>query len=167
MLVSIVIPCFNSEKTIIRALLSVVKQTYKHYEIIIVDDGSTDNTKELVQEFFKDKKTKYQYIYQKNSGPSCARNNGVQNAKGEYIAFLDSDDEWCKDKLKIQIDIMKERNLNFLGSRYQYSSFPNKISTDIHLNKYSFNSLLLKTRFSTPGIIIKKDFFLLFLVFHF
>ena len=87
-LVSIIIPCYNSSKTIIRALKSVINQTYKNFEIILIDDGSIDNTKELIESFFINKEVEYKYIYQKNSGPSTARKNGVINSNCEYMAFL-------------------------------------------------------------------------------
>lgn len=158
-MISIVIPCYNSENTINRALISVINQTYVNFEIIIVDDGSNDNTKNKVEMFFKNKKFDFKYIYQENKGPSAARNNGVKNSNGEFIAFLDSDDEWHKDKLKIQMDIVKEKDLNFLGSTYQYDEFNYHINESLVIEKYSFNQLLVKTQFSTPGVIIKKDLF--------
>ena len=159
-IVTVVIPCYNSQNTILRALNSIVRQTYKDVEIIIIDDGSTDNTQVLIQQFFENKTIQYQYIYQSNAGPSSARNKGVQNAQGDYIAFLDSDDEWHKDKLKLQMEVIQNKNLNFLGSRYQYDVFDYEQKQTIKLESYCFNSLLLKTRFSTPGVVMKKDFFL-------
>ena len=101
-----------------------------------------------------------QYSIQKNLGPSLARNNGVKKAQGEFIAFLDADDEWHRDKLKIQIEIMKDKNLDFLGSAYRYDEFDYKNINEIKIKEYSFNDLLLKNRFSTPGVIIRKDFLL-------
>jgi glycosyltransferase involved in cell wall biosynthesis len=160
-MISIIIPSYNSEKSICRALNSIINQTYNNFEIIIVDDGSTDNTKELIKSFLENKTVQYTYIYQKNSGPSSARNNGVINAKGEYIAFLDSDDEWHPQKLEIQIKVIEENNLTFLASTYQYDEFEDKnLNKQINLKCFSFNQLLIKTQFSTPGIIIKKDLFL-------
>ena len=157
--VSVIIPCFNSQKTISRALNSVCLQTYKEYEVVIVDDGSTDNTKEIIQTFFKDKKITYNYIYQVNAGPSSARNNGVKSANGKYIAFLDSDDEWHYKKLEIQMKIMKENNLNFLGSTYTYDDLKYEKLDKIELKKYIFKKLILSNKFSTPGVIIKKILF--------
>ncbi len=157
-MVSIIIPCYNSEKTIQRALHSVDQQTYKDYEVLIVDDGSIDDTQRAIKEFFKDKNIDYKYIYQENSGPSAARNKGVEKASGKYIAFLDSDDEWHPQKLEIQLAVMQEKMLNFLGSRYQYDAFSNN-ATVPKLQSYTFKSLLIKTQFSTPGVMMKKDFF--------
>ncbi len=158
-MISVIIPCYNSAKTIILVLNSVINQTYKNYEILIVDDGSNDNTKDLVHDFFKDKHINYKYIYQQNSGPSSARNNGVQNSSGEYIAFLDSDDEWHFKKLEIQMKIISEKNLNFLGSTYTYDNLENENIDKIELRQYSFKKLLFSNKFSTPGVIMKKTFF--------
>ncbi len=157
-MVSVVIPCYNSEKTIKRALLSVAQQSYKDYDVVIVDDGSVDDTKIVVEDFFNGLDMLYQYIYQENAGPSAARNRGVKNSSGEYIAFLDSDDEWHPRKLEIQLAIMREKKLNFLGSRYQYDAFDDSKKI-VKLQSYTFNSLLIKNKYSTPGIMMKKVFF--------
>lgn len=157
--ISVIIPCFNSEQTILRALNSVINQTYQKFEIIIVDDGSIDNTKDLIESFLKDKKVRYKYIYQKNSGPSTARNNGVQNAIGEYMAFLDSDDEWHLKKLELQMKIIKEKNLLFLGSTYTYDDLKDEKIEKVELKKFNFKKLIWSNKFSTPGVIIKKSFF--------
>ena len=159
-MVSIIIPCYNSATTIQRALASIVNQTYTDFEIIIVDDGSTDNTKDVIAVFFENLNLEYTYIYQENSGPSAARNLGVKNANKKFIAFLDSDDTWHKDKLKMQMKLIKENNLNFLGSTYQYNEFEYDRQVEIRLKRFSFQQLLFKTQFSTPGVIIKKDLFL-------
>lgn len=100
MLISIIIPAYNSAKYISLAVKSVLNQTYQDFELLIIDDGSTDNTKEII-ESFKDKRI--EYIYQNNTGAASARNTGIKKAKGEYIAFLDADDRWKPDKLARQI----------------------------------------------------------------
>lgn len=89
MLFSIIIPTFNRSNIITIAINSVINQTFSDWELIVVDDGSTDNTKEIVESY---KNPKIKYIYQKNSERSAARNNGLNNANGEWICFLDSDD---------------------------------------------------------------------------
>lgn len=102
--ISVVIPTFNREKTIYKCLESVVKQTYVVDEIIVVDDGSTDRTKNIITDFPSDK---IRLICQRHKGAQAARNVGIVNAIGEYIAFLDSDDEWVLDKLEKQLKIIK------------------------------------------------------------
>lgn len=105
MLVSVIIPTYNRASFLKEAIESVLGQSYEYFELIIVDDGSTDDTKQLVQSF-KDKRISY--FYQENKGVSQARNLGIKKSQGEVIAFLDSDDFWLKDKLKKQIFFLQE-----------------------------------------------------------
>ncbi|MDD3013674.1 MAG: glycosyltransferase [Candidatus Gastranaerophilales bacterium] len=107
MLVSVVIPTYNSEKYLTNTINSVLNQTYQNFEIIIIDDGSIDKTKELVE---KINNPKIRYFYQNNAGASAARNNGINHANGELIAFLDADDEWMPVKLAKQVDILKRND---------------------------------------------------------
>ena len=110
-LVSILIPTFNSEKFLLEAIGSVQNQTYSNWEIILVDDCSTDTTLTLVAELAqKDKRIHFSKL-NKNAGTGVARNTALAEAKGEYIAFLDADDLWKPEKLKKQIDFMKGNNL--------------------------------------------------------
>ena len=104
--VSVIIPTHNRAELLKETIKSVLDQTYQNFELLIIDNGSTDNTKEVV-ESFKDKRIKY--FWQENSGgPSSPRNRGLKIAKGDYIAFLDSDDLWDKKKLEKQIEILNE-----------------------------------------------------------
>ena len=103
--VSVIIPTYNREATLKRAVESVLNQTYTDFELIIVDDGSTDNTRQLVENIHDDRIT---YYYVKiNSGAAAARNYGIERAEGEYIAFQDSDDYWHSDKLEKQMKVME------------------------------------------------------------
>jgi len=104
--VSVIIPAYNSSKYLKNAIDSVRNQTFENYEIIIVDDGSTDNTRYLVREYKNDVK----YLYQENGGVAKARNTGIMNASGDYLAFLDADDVWLPQKLEMQIECMKYMN---------------------------------------------------------
>ena len=99
--VSVVIPTYNHGRYIAEALDSVLAQTYKDYEVIVVDDGSTDNTREVVEAYG----ASIRYIYQQNQRMSAARNAGIRSANGEYIAFLDSDDIWLPEKLEKQMEV--------------------------------------------------------------
>lgn len=99
--VSIVVPTFNRADVIGRALRSIIKQTYADYEVIVVDDGSTDDTESAVSAI-KDARIRYIPLSE-NQGVAHARNIGIQEAAGDFIAFLDSDDEWLPDKLQIQM----------------------------------------------------------------
>ncbi len=97
--ISVVIPTYNREEFVLKAVHSVLAQTFTDYEIIVVDDGSTDDTKNRLESY----KGNIRYFYQENGGVSSARNKGVQKARGEWLAFLDSDDEWTKDYLGIHM----------------------------------------------------------------
>jgi len=102
--ISVIIPTYNRKHTLSRAISSVFSQTLKPFEIIIVDDGSTDGTKEWLSKIYP----KIQTINQSNSGVSMARNVGIKIAKGDWIALLDSDDEWLTKKLEKQVTSLKE-----------------------------------------------------------
>lgn len=107
-MISVIIPTYNREKTIIRSLMSVLNQTYKDIEVIVVDDCSTDNTKEVVEQV-NDSRVRYACL-EKNSGACVARNFGVEIARGDIIAFQDSDDEWFPEKLEMQMTKLKSDN---------------------------------------------------------
>ncbi len=109
--ISVIIPVFNREKKISRAINSVLDQTYKPLEIIVVDDGSIDKTANILRSY----SGKIKVIHQKNSGVSAARNNGIKNSSGEWISLLDSDDEWLPNKLQLEVDyINKNPNIKIL-----------------------------------------------------
>jgi len=109
--VSIVIPTYNRADFLPKAMQSVLNQTYRDWEMIIVDDGSTDNTEEVVKGY---KESGIRYIAHKsNLGISAARNTGIKNSKGKYIALLDSDDEWFPEKLSCQMKIFQEKDLKY------------------------------------------------------
>lgn len=98
-LVSVLMPTYNREKFVGEAIESVLSQTYPNFELLVVDDGSTDKTKSVVQKYLTDPRVKY--FYKENGGQSSGRNLGFKNSKGDYIAFLDSDNKWKPEKLKI------------------------------------------------------------------
>ena len=107
--VSVIIPMYNAEKYIKRAIHSVLRQTYHNYEILVIDDCSKDQSARIVKELAqKDSRVKY-YRQDKNSGAAKARNRGITEARGRYIAFLDSDDIWVKEKLKKQMVQIKKK----------------------------------------------------------
>ncbi len=107
--ISVIIPTYNRESLLLRALISVVRQSIRCSEIIVVDDGSEDNTKACVQDFAEESIIPVRYLYQENKGPAAARNRGIVEAHSPYIAFLDSDDHWKKKKLEIQYRALSSR----------------------------------------------------------
>jgi len=119
-LVSIVTPCYNCEKYIGEAIESVLAQTYTNWEMFIIDDGSTDNSFNIAKHFAqKDERIKL-IKQEQNNGVSIARNKAIELSKGEYLAFLDSDDLWLPEKLEKQLTFMVEKNCDFSFTRYEH-----------------------------------------------
>ncbi|NUM34005.1 MAG: glycosyltransferase family 2 protein [Candidatus Brocadiae bacterium] len=102
-LVSVIVPVYNREKYLSLALDSILSQTYSPIELIVVDDGSTDQSAKIAKSY-----QQVHYIYQNNQGPAGARNTGIAQAKGHYLAFLDSDDLWNENKIAIQVQYLQE-----------------------------------------------------------
>lgn len=126
-LVSIITPMYNAEKTIAQTIESVLLQTYSNWEMIIMDDCSTDKSAKIVEEYLKkDFRIQY-YRAEKNSGVANAREDAISRAKGHYLAFLDSDDLWKKDKLRRQIELMQKENIPFCYSAYEVIDKKGKI----------------------------------------
>ena len=161
---SVIIPLYNKEKEIADTLNSVLKQSYKADEIIVVDDGSTDKSAQIVEKFFKNK---IKLIKQKNYGVSAARNRGIKEAKNEYLCFLDADDLWEKDFLEeiknLIIDFpnaivystsykMIDENGNYLSS---------KVSLDKNFRGYLYNFIkVFKDNYgviNSSSVCIKKS----------
>jgi glycosyltransferase involved in cell wall biosynthesis len=159
-LVSVVIPAYNREKDILRALNSVISQTYKDFEIIIVDDGSQDRTKEVIIPYLKEGKVKY--LYQNNQGASEAMNNGIKDAQGKYIALLHSDDYWSDDKkLEKQVNFL-EKNIEYflVGGGIIKVKENGKISSRILYPQEDANirkTILISCPFASSVVVFKKS----------
>ena len=108
-LVSIITPCYNGAKYISETIDSVLAQTYTQWEMIIIDDGSKDNSAEIVKNYME-KDDRIKFLQQENAGSAAARNNGIRNAEGQYIALLDADDLWEPEFLQEQIAFMTEKD---------------------------------------------------------
>ena len=117
-LVSVIMPNYNGAKYIKESIDSVLAQTYQNWELIIVDDCSTDNSLEVIAEY-QDERIKV-YKNEQNSGAAVSRNRALQEAKGKWIAFLDSDDLWLPEKLEKQIKFMQENNYFFTYTNYEH-----------------------------------------------
>jgi len=118
-LVSIITPCYNSQYFITNTVESVIQQTYENWELLIIDDGSKDDSKNIIAHYSnKDPRIKLISL-EKNQGPAHARNIGIEMARGRFIAFLDSDDLWNRNKLETQINFMLKNNIPFSFTSYQ------------------------------------------------
>ena len=149
-------PTYNREKTIKRAIDSILEQTYQDFEIIIVDDNSKDNTEQIVKSI-EDRRIIY-IRNEENKGANASRNIGIEMARGEYIAFQDSDDEWLKEKLEYQLEELKVNRADIVASAFykyvdkQESIVPSKIKED----KNIYEDLFFGNFISTQTILGKK-----------
>ncbi len=117
-LVSIITPCYNGSKYIAQTIDSVRAQTYPHWQMLIVDDGSKDNSVEIIEKYV-DQDSRIRLIRQPNGGSAAARNNGIRNAQGRYIALLDADDVWEPRFLESQLALMKEHDATLVYGSYK------------------------------------------------
>lgn len=155
--VSVIIPVYNNPD-VIKSINSILNQEeYEVKEIIVVDDGSKDNTFEVLQNYKNENKIQcLKLIKQKNGGPSAARNNGIKNATGKYVAFLDSDDLWDKDKLKKQIQLLENDSEVSLVS----TSINQKIFGKLKKHQIiTFDMLLYHNYLYTSTIILLREIF--------
>jgi glycosyltransferase involved in cell wall biosynthesis len=143
MQVSVIIPTYNSAQYLIAAVESVLAQTFKDFEILVIDDGSTDNTSEVIKQF----KDCVRYIKQENQGVSVARNRGIKESCGKYVAFLDADDIWMPTKLERQIEVLKE-NPKSNACYTEYIAFSGDMKPTelkrLRTGGYVLNDLLLR-----------------------
>lgn len=153
--VSAVIPSYNREKTIRRCLDSVLRQTYKVSEIIVVDDGSTDKTLKILANEYKEN---VKVVKQSHRGAQAARNAGIRAAKGEYIAFLDSDDEWTEKKIELQMHVLENKpDAVVCGNGYVVQNGRKKIWRVLGHSGYVYKMILASSFVLFPTIITKKE----------
>ncbi|KAA6340152.1 putative teichuronic acid biosynthesis glycosyltransferase TuaG [termite gut metagenome] len=159
-LISIITPCCNSYLYISDAINSVLSQTYTEWELIIIDDCSTDGSDKIIKAYCnKDLRIKYFKTEKISGSPAIPRNIGIENAKGKYIAFLDSDDIWFHSKLQEQIEFMNFHNYSFIYSNYK------KISVNAKRNYFTIKTkaksnywdILKSCEISCLTVIIKKE----------
>ena len=158
-LVSIITPSYNSSKFIEETIASVQAQTYSHWEMLITDDGSTDNSFEIIKEICK-KDSRVKLFSIKNAGPAVARNNSIKHAKGKYLAFLDSDDLWMPNKLALQIKFMKKNNYNFTFTSYMMIDDKSSIiknSLIQSLQKISYDDMLSENIIGCLTVIYNQE----------
>lgn len=159
--VSVVIPAYNAQLTIVRALQSVANQTFQVTEVIVIDDASTDNTVETVSEYSKNSSIAIRLMpSDRNVGPGSARNRGWDSSKSDYIAFLDADDVWHPRKIEIQVREM-EQSSSFSMSCHERivsvsHSFPKIDSSIALMRELSLNDFIIKNRCSTPTVMVRR-----------
>jgi glycosyltransferase involved in cell wall biosynthesis len=168
-LVSVVIPTHNSGRFIVQALEGVLAQTYPHHEVIVVDDGSTDDTAELLRPFAD----RIRYHQQPNRGPSAARNAGIALATGALVCFLDADDGWLPDKLALQVAFMaahREVGLAFADAEEWEGTEvrkPSLVSSAIYASDVlsqtplndAFRKLVMENFIPTSTVMVRKECF--------
>ncbi|MBW2998953.1 glycosyltransferase [Candidatus Woesearchaeota archaeon] len=150
----------TSAEYITEAVESVINQTYKDWELIIIDDGSTNKLKEILKKYLRRKNIKY--FYQKNQVQAVGRNNGVKKSKGKLIAFLDSDDAWKKNKLELQIKKFNDSSVGIVGGGVEWfdQATEKVVKTKVpHKKGYVFNDLIVHNFLNTSTIIIRKNVF--------
>ena len=162
MVISVIIPVYNAEESIEKCLDSIKNQTWKgEFEIIVINDGSTDRSREILENYQRNNpEMPIQLVHQENGGVSKARNAGLKIAKGDYIALLDSDDEWLPEKTERQLKYLENPDfgVDFITSLWndEKVSFPYKIDVDNGLVTIILKKLLLKITGQTSTAIFKR-----------
>ena len=158
--VSIIVAAYNSEKYILETLESIEKQTYKNYEVIIIDDFSTDNTKEIVLRFIEGKSNYKVYTNKKNQGTVCSRNSAIDKADGQYICILDSDDVWHEKKLEKQMEILMDESIDLCFTSYSFIDKDSKAFGRPYIIPYDtgdYEKLLTENYIGCSTIAIKSE----------
>jgi len=160
-LVSVIMPVYNCEKYVVDAINSVLKQTYSNLELIVIDDGSRDNTIKIIENLSKQDSRIKLIKNEKNLGVSATRNKGITYAKGEWIAFLDSDDIWISTKLEKQLKYADEVGAEFIFTGVAYINENNEPYKGIFEVpcKVSYKNLLKQNVITCSSVLIKKYFF--------
>lgn len=158
-LVSVIIPVYNVERVIERTIKSVQNQTYKQWELILVDDCSPDSSANIIREIMAgDDRIKYIKL-DKNSGAAVARNTGIKAATGKYIAFLDSDDMWMPEKLEIQLSLMKEKGCAFVYSAIRMIDQNDNVTKDSTFvpERLNYKTILKRTYIATSSVLLDME----------
>ena len=152
-LVSVIIPCFNYGRYLQEAIQSVLNQSYPNIEVIVVDDGSTDNTASIASAY----ESKINYVYQENQGIGGARNTGIRHANGSFVSFLDADDIWIDNKLRLQVDyLLTYPNFDIVyGFAKQFYS--PEVSTNFKKTK-GYTQEIMRATISTALLVSKESF---------
>jgi glycosyltransferase involved in cell wall biosynthesis len=158
--ISIIMPAFNAAKYIRETIDSILSQSIEDWELLVTDDGSTDQTVEIIQEYIT-KDARIRLLKNEcGKGPAAARNHSVNHATGEYIAFLDSDDLWKPNKLEAQLDFMKERGADFSYTGYNHMSVNGEFLKKIKVpESVDHNTLLTGNVIATATVMLRRSAF--------
>jgi len=155
--VAIILPNFNSYNFIKETIKSVTSQTYKNWKLYIVDDASNQKTKNLLKSYEKNKKIKI-FFLKKNKGAGFCRNLAIEKSHSKYIAFIDSDDIWARNKLKLQIKFMEQNDHNFTYTYYStFNNFNKKVKKIKVPIKFNFKYFVGNTSIATSSMIVKRS----------
>ena len=152
--IDIILPNFNSSDSIKETIKSIIDQTFKNWKLIIVDDCSDKKTKTILKKFSKNKKIKIFWL-KRNKGAGYCRNYAIKKSKSPYLAFIDSDDIWKKDKLETQLRFME--NNNYLFTYTNYETFGKKIRFITPAKEYDFKKFINDTSICTSTMIVKRN----------
>ena len=162
-MISVIIPVYNAEKSIEKSLISIKNQTWEGvFEIILVNDGSSDRSKTIIENYQQNHQDQnIILINQENRGVSKARNVAMKIAQGDYIALLDSDDEWLPEKTEKQMKFLENQNIDFITSLWNNENitFPYKLQPPNKLVKITLKKLLFKITGQTSTAIFKRKIF--------
>ena len=159
-LVSVIIPVFNRPILVKTAIDSVLAQTYKNFEIVLVNDGSTDNTGNVLNNYEREYPRRIRVIHQENAGQVISRNNGIKISRGQYIAFLDSDDFWHPEKLEKQIPLFAGRiGLVYCGINEvdEQGRVINAVPCESRMRGDIYHHLLVRNRMTGGSVVVTRD----------
>lgn len=157
-IVSVITPVYNAEKFLRETINSVLNQTYTNFEYLLIDDCSTDNSADIVKDYEKqDARVKYIRL-KENSGAAVARNTGLEQAQGRYIAFIDSDDVWYPEKLEKQLAYMERENRAFTYTKYEHISEDGEVQSAPEFpEKLNYEGLLKNTAIACSTVVIDRQ----------
>jgi len=157
--VSVITPTYNSETFISQTIDSVLNQSHKNLELILVDDASTDGTRDILEKYrLKDTRVRT-ILLNENGGSGIARNKGIENASGRYLAFVDSDDYWHCDKLVSQLEFMRTNNYSFTYTSYAFINESGSLERESNVapNKCNYLRLLIQNCIGCSTVVVDMD----------
>lgn len=149
-MISVIIPVYNAEHTILSCMESVNHQNYENVEVIVIDDGSTDRSKEIIETYIVEHALHWIFISRENCGVAKTRNEGIQKSNGDFIAFLDSDDVWMEEKLSKQMALIQETKAVFVSTNIRQTD------SNVGYQIYHLKDLLRSNKVCTSTVLVSK-----------